>query len=221
MLASLDQSYGHHYADERQSHHLSARFPSEENPWFPGPFSPIAYIPVRHIRLRETYPLHPPTGLHFWGTGTKYRPWCTQCNQFVRIHRQIIYGERTGIFNKVSGEPMVLSGRCQVLYLFPKIPAQYFCSACTGGTDKTNRKPGLVSHSNQCGFSITGKSFNSQLFCIYRFIGFKIIDRGLRPRPRHAKPPSRRAYAAVPYSRVRLFPGLVRRHYLPGNWQER
>src|SRR5579871_901118 len=98
----------------------------------------------------------------------------------MSIYRQVIRCEWPRILDEISGHPVIFRGGGDVLHLLTKFTAKNFCSAFSRRSDETNRDARVVSHGDECGFSVTRKAFDANLLCVNGFVRFEIINRATR-----------------------------------------
>ena len=73
-----------------------------------------------------------PPALDLQGTDTdEHRPRGTQRDQFVRVHRKVLGGQRPGVLDVVSRHPVVFAGAGDVFHLLAVVTAMELCAPGT------------------------------------------------------------------------------------------
>src|SRR5438552_1521382 len=94
----------------------------------------------------------------------------------MRVHWEIVPVQRTAIFEKVPGHPMIFARGGEIFDEFAPITPMELCAAFTGGADKDNREARIVGHRHKNSFSITRVALEPNAFCVRGFVGFEVVE---------------------------------------------
>src|SRR5450759_2952381 len=94
----------------------------------------------------------------------------------MRVHRQVIRGQRTGVLEKVTSHPVVFVRSGNVSDLLPEISPVERRATGARGTHVGDRKTLIVRHGYQSSLAVARVPLNPDLFRVHRFVGLEVIQ---------------------------------------------
>src|SRR6202021_1011793 len=88
----------------------------------------------------------------------------TQGDELVRIHWQVVPVQRTGVFEKIAGHPMVFVDSGDVLDDLAPVAPMEFRATFAGGADVRGPHARLISHRHNRRLTVTRVTLNGDVF---------------------------------------------------------
>ena len=100
-----------------------------------------------------------------------------QRDQQVRIDGQVVGRQRTGVFEKIAGEPVIFGGRSQIFHLLAEDAAEQLGTTSSGRADQADRKPLIVGHGHERRLAKTRKPHDAHAPGVDGGVGLEVIQR--------------------------------------------